>query len=183
MAEEAINPPEEQTESSAPVDDMSQEDSPLDLVDLEPSVEDGASDVPLVLVIDDDKVFRKTLDYVLQRKGEFRVLLAEDGEVGVELALKHKPDLVCDVMMRGMHGYATVSALRTHSITKETPVVMVTGQGSALGERRAKVHGADYYLKKPFKLPELLKTIRSALAKRSDARGVSGWSSDVILLD
>ena len=145
-----------------------------------------SSQAPLVLVIDDDRVFRKTLDYVLQRKGEFRVQLAEDGEEGVRIAAANPPDLViCDVMMRVMHGYATVSSLRANPDTRETPIIMLTGKGSALGERRAKVHGADYYLRKPVKLPELLKTIRMAIAKKqnNDSRGPTGWSNDLILVD
>lgn len=138
-------------------------------------------DVPLILVIDDDRIFRKTLHYILERKREYRVELAEDGEVGINLALKIEPDLIiCDVMMRGMHGYATIAELRTYEKMGDVPVIMLTGKGSTLGARRAQVSGADYYLHKPIKLPELLKTIKAALSKKNQG---GDWSSDVILLD
>lgn len=122
-----------------------------------------------ILVIDDDTVFRKTLAFTLTRRG-YETRVARDGEEGLQLAEAEAPDLViCDVMMRGMHGYATVAALRDTPGLEHTPVIMITGQGNPLGERRARAHGADYYLHKPFKLPELLDLIGEALAEHGPA--------------
>lgn len=139
--------------------------------------EPDSRETPLILVIDDDRIFRKTIHYVLQRKDKYQVILAENGVEGLELASKHKPDLViCDVMMREMHGYATASALRDTEGIEDVPIIMITGQGSPLGERRAKVHGANYYLYKPIKLPKLMEMIEWALTKREKP---SGWSRDI----
>lgn len=135
-----------------------------------------------VLVIDDDSVFRKTINYVLGRRGNFDVYTAENGEEGVRMALDHKPDLViCDVMMRVMHGYATVAALRDNEEMRHVPIIMITGQGSPIGERRARAHGADYYLYKPFKLNELLDLIREALSHAREGRETGDWSGDIIM--
>jgi CheY-like chemotaxis protein len=142
-------PQEAEPQEAEPSAETASAPSP-DLDRTEPQAPPPGRDVPLILVIDDDRIFRKTLHYILERKREYRVALAEDGEVGINLALKKEPDLIiCDVMMRGMHGYATIAELRTYEEMEDTPVIMLTGKGSTLGERRAQVSGADYYLYKP----------------------------------
>lgn len=121
---------------------------------------------PTVLVIDDDRIFRSALHYVLHRNAGFNVVLAEDGTEGLSIALQTPPDVViCDVMMRDMHGYATVEALRSNPPTQHIPIIMMTGKGSPLGERRAKMHGADYYVYKPVNFKELIDLVRAALGQ------------------
>jgi DNA-binding response OmpR family regulator len=130
---------------------------------MSPAQENGQ---PTVLVIDDDRIFRSALQYVLHRNAGFNVVLAEDGTEGLSLALQTPPDVViCDVMMHEMHGYATVEALRSHAATQHVPIIMMTGRGSSLGERRARMHGADHYVYKPVNFKELIDLIRTVLAQ------------------
>jgi DNA-binding response OmpR family regulator len=130
---------------------------------MSPAQENGQ---PTVLVIDDDRIFRSALQYVLHRNAGFNVVLAEDGTEGLSLALQTPPDVViCDVMMREMHGYATVEALRSHAATQHVPIIMMTGRRGSLGERRARMHGADHYVYKPVNFKELIDLIRTVLAQ------------------
>jgi DNA-binding response OmpR family regulator len=68
-----------------------------------------------ILVIEDEPEMRRNLMAIL-RLERFQPLAAEDGQVGVELAKREKPDLVlCDVMMPKLDGYGVIAALRASS--------------------------------------------------------------------
>ena len=126
------------------------------------------SDLPRILIIDDDRILRTLLQHILQQGGPYDVRLAESGEEGLELARTYRPDLIlCDIVMRGLHGYSTVASLREIGELQRTPIAMITGKGSALAKRRALEHGADYFLKKPFKPRETLQAVRYILEKHA----------------
>ena len=119
-----------------------------------------------ILIIDDDELFVDTVRFVLEQE-EHDVTDASNGVVGVELAISLRPDLIlCDVRMRNMHGYVAVQELRNHPRTSNVPIIMMTGQASAYGERRSQMAGADFYLSKPFAVSELKEAVDTALNKR-----------------
>ena len=107
------------------------------------AVEDGGGD--LVLVIDDDADQRALMTRFLRREG-FRARVAADGATGLAMARELKPRaILLDVMMTGMDGWSTLSALKADKDLVDTPVVMVTflkqrALATALG-------AADYVLK------------------------------------
>jgi signal transduction histidine kinase/CheY-like chemotaxis protein len=100
---------------------------------------------PVVLVIDDDPAVRELMQRSLGKDG-FRVEVAADGRVGLEMARRLKPAVITlDIMMPSMDGWAVLSALKADPATAEIPVVIVTivddkNLGFALG-------AADYFTK------------------------------------
>ncbi len=138
-----------------------------------------------VLIIDDDRTFREVVSHLL-RQLNYGVYTAEDGAEGYDVAVKEHPDVIlCDVHMKGMHGYATTEAIKEHPELSSIPIVMVTGSASKLGEMRGRNSGADYYLAKPVRASELTEVLNKAMKDRAsgmpqDERG-SARSKDFIM--
>lgn len=118
-------------------------------------VPDGS---PMVLVIDDDPAVRDLMRRALAKEG-YRVELAEDGRIGLEMAGRLQPDAITlDVMMPSMDGWSVLVALKAAPLTAGIPVVMVTiVEDKSLGFAL----GAADYLTKPIDRVRLA----SALAK------------------
>lgn len=116
-----------------------------------------------VLVIEDDETYRYLLREQLEAQ-DYCVLLAEDGEEGVDMARERRPDLVLlDVLMPGIDGWEVCRRIRGFS---EVPIMMLTCRGSELDKVRGLELGADDYLTKPVAYMELVARIR-ALLRRS----------------
>jgi CheY-like chemotaxis protein len=115
------------------------------------------------LVIDDDRIFAEAVRKLLELSG-FDVLVAQGGEEGVDMAGREFPDIIlCDVQMKAMHGYATTRAIRQNPSLVDTPIILVTGTATKLGETRGKNAGADYYLSKPIRSSELTALLQLSL--------------------
>jgi len=126
---------------------------PLDVVDAEESERAPAS-LPSLLLVEDNEEVR---EYLLQLfEGKYTVLLAEDGLVGWEKALRYLPSLVIsDVMMPHSDGLALCQKIKQHPKTGHIPVVLLTARTAALHELEGLGMGADEYVSKPFN-PQLL---------------------------
>jgi DNA-binding response OmpR family regulator len=123
-----------------------------------------------ILVVEDERPMRTVLHDCLERQG-YRVLLAEDGAVALELALREKPDLiVLDIMMPTLDGLAVCAELRR--LARPVPVLMLTAKGTVEDRVRGLDAGADDYLVKPFSREELLARVR-ALLRRTARPGAS----------
>ncbi len=108
-----------------------------------------------VLLIDDDEMCRTPAAEFLRRK-DWQVLEAEDGEHGMELALKHRPDVIlCDLLMPRGNGYQVCRAVRTHMELRHTKIIVITGRDYAADRRSAEEAGADDYLVKPIVFDQL----------------------------
>jgi len=119
-----------------------------------------------VLVIEDNGGVREEIVAILRFEG-YDVRDAENGRLGLELAMGWAPDLViCDLMMPELDGYATLEAMRKDPASALTPFLCLTARGERRDMRRAMELGADDYLTKPFTTDELLAAIGAALAKR-----------------
>ncbi len=111
----------------------------------------------MVLVIDDDSNARELLNRFLLKEG-YHVLLAHDGEEGLQMARDHKPDVITlDVMMPGMDGWSVLSALKADPALTNIPVIMMTmvsdlNLGYALG--------ATDYITKPIDRDRLLSAMK-----------------------
>ena len=111
-----------------------------------------------ILVVDDEQNIRLLARRLLSDK--FTVLEASDGAEAVDMARKHKPDLILmDILMPNVDGYHACSMIKTDQPTMRIPVVMLTGLGYELNKKLAKEIGADGYITKPFTLEKLLDTI------------------------
>ena len=118
-----------------------------------------------ILVIENEPEMRRNLMAIL-RLERFQPLAAEDGQVGVELAKREKPDLVlCDVMMPKLDGYGVIAALRASSETVAIPFIFLTAKGEKPEIRAGMNLGADDYLTKPVAKADLLAAVRSRLER------------------
>lgn len=121
-----------------------------------------------ILVIEDEPEMRRNLLTIL-RMENFVPLGAENGRVGVELALKEKPDLIlCDVMMPELDGHGVLAALRADPRTNATPFIFLTARGEKPDVRSGMNLGADDYLTKPVGKADLLSAIRSRLKRSTE---------------
>jgi two-component system, sensor histidine kinase and response regulator len=121
-----------------------------------------------ILIIEDTKDLRDDVIEMLTLEG-YEAFGAENGSVGVDMAYKHKPDLiVCDVMMPEMDGYEVLANLRGNAATAAIPFIFLTARTDRVNVRQGMVLGADDYLTKPFLVSELLDSITSQLKKRAE---------------
>ncbi len=119
-----------------------------------------------VLAIEDESIIRENLVELLEMEN-FEVFAAENGQQGVELALKHQPDLIlCDVMMPELDGYGVLDRLRQNSATATIPFIFLTALSDKTATRKGMELGADDYLTKPFSHQDLLNAIASRLRKQ-----------------
>lgn len=123
-----------------------------------------------ILVIEDNAEVRENLEEILELSG-YEVLTAEDGKLGVEIALKEMPDLVlCDVMMPRLDGFGVLNILSKKSSTADIPFVFLTAKTEKSDFRRGMNLGADDYVTKPFYKDELLTVIETRLRKSEQIR-------------
>jgi EAL domain-containing protein (putative c-di-GMP-specific phosphodiesterase class I)/DNA-binding NarL/FixJ family response regulator len=119
-----------------------------------------------ILVIEDDELIRETLVQLLESHS-YRVIVAENGRFGVQMALSEIPDLIlCDVQMPELDGYDVLRTLRQNSLAATIPFIFLTAQSGKTDFRRGMELGADDYLTKPFTKAELLGAIASRVSKR-----------------
>ncbi len=118
-----------------------------------------------ILVIEDAKDLRDDVVEMLTLEG-YETKGAENGVVGVNLARQIYPDLiVCDIMMPELDGYGVLQDLRSTPDTATIPFIFLTAKTDRVDMRHGMVLGADDYLTKPFRVNELLDSIRVRLEK------------------
>jgi DNA-binding response OmpR family regulator len=122
---------------------------------------------PVILIADDDPEILTMLGIRLSKKG-YQVLEAVDGNQTLNLARKHKPDLVLlDVMMPGKNGWEVAKELRADDEFGNVGIVMLTAIGEKVNEMTSPLYGADGYVDKPFDFSELEKKIKDVLSARA----------------
>lgn len=113
-----------------------------------------------VLVVDDSPTIRAVLGKMLSQDGHV-VLKAGDGETAIELARSESPDLIfLDIVMPGMNGFAVLRALRQDPLTRDIPIVMISGNLQATEQFYVQRFGADEFMKKPFGRAEVFARIQ-----------------------
>jgi DNA-binding NarL/FixJ family response regulator len=130
-----------------------------------------------ILIIEDEPEMRRNLATIL-RLEQFHPVVAENGRIGVEAALREKPDLIlCDVMMPELDGYGVLRELRADAVTKATPFIFLTAKGEKPDIRSGMNLGADDYLTKPVAKADLLDAISSRLT-RAGQTAVTAFDPD-----
>ncbi len=113
--------------------------------------------------MEDEKYLAEAVMHLL-KKAKIDVDYAEDGETGLELALKPNYDvLVLDIMLPKMSGLEILETVRDRGI--KTPVIMLSALNEVEDKIKGLEYGADDYLAKPFKTAELIARLK-ALARR-----------------
>lgn len=125
-----------------------------------------------ILVIDDADEIRGMICEVLSLAG-YSTCDAEGVKTGIEQAIAHGPDLVlCDVFLGDGNGYQILESLQDHPRLQSVPFIFMSGQAiTPEDQRRGMLSGADDYLLKPFKLPELIDTVKARLARARRSAG------------
>jgi signal transduction histidine kinase len=120
----------------------------------------------VALVVDDTPDMIRLVHGSL--RSHFKVISAEDGLKGLEMALRERPSLiVADLMMPGIDGLELTRRLRADESTRHIPVLMLTARGD-LEDRVAGLEtGVSAYLAKPFSPRELLTTARALVQQQA----------------
>lgn len=113
----------------------------------------------VVLIVEDEKPLARALQLKLTAEG-FSILLALDGEEGLQQIKEHEVDLVLlDLVMPKMDGFAFLTALK--ELGKKIPVIVASNLGQEQDVERAKVLGVkDYYIKSNISLAEIVTHIK-----------------------
>jgi len=116
-----------------------------------------------MLVIDDSATIVALLSRMLRQNG-YEVLEAEDAEKGLEIARTQAPELIfLDIVLPGMDGFAALRQLRRDPVTRDLPVIMISGNEQATEQFYVHRIGADDFMKKPFARAEVFARVERLL--------------------
>lgn len=116
-----------------------------------------------ILVIDDEPEITDIIQEFLKNEG-YQVMLENSSVMGIERAKTFRPDLILlDIMMPIMDGYEVCNELKKNKVTKDIPVIFLTGKDVKDDNRKSFQVGGDMYIKKPFSGERLLEIIKIVL--------------------
>lgn len=119
-----------------------------------------------VLVVEDTLSIREEISDILFMEG-YVVFLAENGEIGFELALKELPDLiVSDILMPVLNGFEMFDKLRNNDKTMAIPLIFLSAKAEKEDIRNGMNLGAEDYLTKPIDTEDLLNSIENKIKKK-----------------
>ena len=114
-----------------------------------------------ILIIEDDLNIANAEAMILS---DHSVKVANDGEAGLKMAKKFKPDLIIlDLMLPNRGGYDVCFHLRQDDLLKNVKVIMVTAKSQDIDKKKGVFVGADAYLTKPFEPSQLLELVKQHL--------------------
>jgi two-component system alkaline phosphatase synthesis response regulator PhoP len=118
-----------------------------------------------ILIVDDEPDLVETVRYPLEMEG-YQVLVAYNGEEGLNQARKDSPDLIIlDLMLPKLDGYKVCRLLKFDERYKHIPILMLTAKTQEKDRLLGKETGADEYMTKPFDIDQLLEKVKSYLSK------------------
>jgi CheY-like chemotaxis protein len=124
--------------------------------------------MPKILLVEDNEMNRDMLSRRLQRKG-YEVVLALDGQSGVEMSQTQAPDLVLmDMSLPVLDGWEATRRLKTDPSTQHIPIIALTAHAMSSDREKALEAGCDDYDTKPVELPRLLAKIEALLRAREN---------------
>lgn len=140
--------------------------SAMDAQPFEADVDDDATEKPVVLVVEDDDELKR---YIADRlKRHYNVIEAEDGEKGLELAVKTIPDLIIsDIMMPNTDGLELCRKIKEGIATSHIPLILLTAKSLHENIEAGYSVLADDYVLKPFSMKVLIAKCRSLIANRN----------------
>jgi len=118
-----------------------------------------------VLIVDDEKDILDVVEFNLTQSG-FSVHVAPDGKTAVDLARKHRPDLILlDLMLPDFSGTEVLRVLKSDPSTKEVPIIFLTARGEEVDRVVGFELGANDYVTKPFSVRELVLRVKAVLRR------------------
>ncbi len=119
-----------------------------------------------ILVVDDEEVITSVVKDIFDN--EYNIIIAKDGEQGLEKIYSESPDLVLlDVNMPKINGYQLCKMIKDDILLRNLPIIMLTVKGEEKDEIYGLKLGADDYIVKPFKPSILRARIKSLIARSS----------------
>jgi two-component system cell cycle response regulator DivK len=116
-----------------------------------------------ILLVEDNEMNRDMLSRRLERK-EFEVIIAVDGQAGVNMAASEAPDLILmDLSLPVIDGWEATRQIKANAATQSIPVIALTAHAMAGDEEKALQAGCDDYDTKPIDLKRLLGKIENLL--------------------
>jgi len=118
-----------------------------------------------ILVVDDEKNIRRSIDMILSGKGH-KVFTAENGRQGLEMFNEHHPALVLlDIIMPDVDGISVLKEIKQKN--PDTMVIIVSGYGTVQNAMEATRHGAFDFIEKPISREKLLVAVQRAMENRT----------------
>lgn len=129
------------------------------------------NDMKKILVVEDEIPLLKALSMKLKKAG-FLVLEAQDGQIGLDIALKEKPDLILsDILMPNMDGFTMVNNLRQDEWGKDALIIFLTNFNNPQDIDKALQSGIyDYLVKNDWNLNDLIGKIKEKLGLGEDGQ-------------
>jgi CheY-like chemotaxis protein len=116
-----------------------------------------------ILIVEDNEMNRDMLSRRLERKG-YEILIAVDGEKGIEVARAKGPDLILmDMSLPVVDGWEATRRLKADDVLKRIPIIALTAHAMANDREKALQAGCDEYDTKPIELPRLLAKMEALL--------------------
>ena len=112
-----------------------------------------------ILIVEDNEMNRDMLSRRLERRG-FAIVMAVDGQQGVDMARSERPDLILmDMSLPVMDGWTATRTIKDDAELKAIPVIALTAHAMEGDREKAMAAGCDDYDTKPIELPRLLEKI------------------------
>jgi two-component system chemotaxis response regulator CheY len=116
------------------------------------------------LVVEDSPMMRQLLVFALSRVKNLKVVEADDGVDGLRKLAAGKFDIILtDINMPIMDGLKLVKRIRIDPVHKDTPVIIITTEGSVEDRKRAIELGANAYITKPIQAPQVIAKVKELL--------------------
>ena len=117
-----------------------------------------------VLYIEDNLANLQLIQHILARRPEIHLLTAMQSTLGMELARRHRPDLILlDLHLPDVDGLTTLRKLRAETATSNIPVIMISADATPGSIERLLAAGARHYLTKPIRVEEFVRTVDEVL--------------------
>src|SRR6202044_3357626 len=121
--------------------------------------------VRTVLYVEDNPANLKLVTMLFARRADLRLLTAENGNLGVELAQAHLPDVILmDINLPGISGLKVMSILSKDVATAHIPIIALSANANPRDIEKGLKEGFLKYLTKPIKVDELMETLDLGLA-------------------
>ena len=132
---------------------------------------DDSTPVQTILYVEDNPANLKLVEMLIARRADLCLLSAGTGDLGIELAQAHQPDVILmDINLPGTSGIKALAVLRREAVTAHIPVIALSANASPRDIERGLAAGFLRYLTKPIKVDELMNTLDLALAVAAATR-------------